>query len=1083
MAKVIGTVRQVVGDVFAVSGNGELRLLQSGDRLHAGEYLQTGSDGAIAVRLQNGGELTLGRYSRVLLDESILRGNAAHVETLDPLTPTLSDTQVDDPRSEETRSEPASLSEGGGGHSVVMLSETGGEVTPVIGFPTEGLAMSPIFPEGRDEFFEGRPDGPSVVVVPPEPPVVAPPVVEPPVIAPEPPVIEPPVVEPPVIPPEPPVIDPPPVDPPEPEPCEPVPVDHGVCVSGQGLTLHEANLPNGTAPDPGKLTQHGTFTVNAADGLHSLTVGGIEVIKNGVVADFPLSGYTPLGNSLSITGFDPGTGLVSYSYTLLDPLSHPAGDGANSLGETIEVVAVDRDGDSGSTELEIVIVDDVPVAGDIEVGVTPTPVNTNLLLIIDNSESMKLPAGVDGLSRLDLAKQALNQLLSQYQALGDVRVQIVTFNVQAAIMTSVWVDVATARSIVDALEAGNGTDYDAALAAAKQAFEQSGRLTDGQNLSYFLSDGNPTLSPEHSAPNPQPNPAQGDGIDPCEAALWKAFLDSHGIKSIAVGLGADVDSIYLNPIAYDGTQGRDTQALIVTDLGELKAVLDGTVQGGITGSLLSGGGFGADGGFVKSISVDGVTYCYEPGASQPISGGNGSERYDSANNTLTLTTIQGGTLVVNLSNGAFSYTPGTVTAPLTERIGFVLSDNDGDEAGATLSINVQPTIVVPEPLPEPCVLANDDHVITNILAPVIQMPAAALLANDHATGGAPLTAAPTAFETGWADAGQDFTAPAICPIAFNGHRDTVANQLKDLQRADFHITGAATAMLVVNGYLGAWHGDTNNHQDLYSVELKAGETLKIDTSQLSDQVGLAWQMNDGEFHALGADAAFTATEDNVYRLILVHQPDPDVANKGLDYQLGLTIDYSEVDATPTAHGSYTAQDGHGVSDMALVSIDYQHGPTLLGTEGDDVLLGGAGADCLFGNGGNDVLIGGQGNDTLTGGEGHDRFMWLAGDSGHDRITDFAVGVDTLDLSQLLQGQGAETLDDVLRFRVSGSGAEAVSTIEVGHDAVQTIDLAGVDLAAQFHVTPGANGWITAGADTATIINGMLGDHSLKTDVV
>jgi hypothetical protein len=47
---------------------------------------------------------------------------------------------------------------------------------------------------------------------------------------------------------------------------------------------------------------------------------------------------------------------------------------------------------------------------------------------------------------------------------------------------------------------------------------------------------------------------------------------------------------------------------------------------------------------------------------------------------------------------------------------------------------------------------------------------------------------------------------------------------------------------------------------------------------------------------------------------------------------------------------------------------------------------------------------------------------------------------------------------------------------------QTIDLAGVNLASYYGVTPGVDGMI-AGADTATIINGMLNDHSLKVDTV
>ncbi|WP_164707031.1 hypothetical protein, partial [Pseudomonas viridiflava] len=108
--------------------------------------------------------------------------------------------------------------------------------------------------------------------------------------------------------------------------------------------------------------------------------------------------------------------------------------------------------------------------------------------------------------------------------------------------------------------------------------------------------------------------------------------------------------------------------------------------------------------------------------------------------------------------------------------------------------------------------------------------------------------------------------------------------------------------------------------DLYSVELKAGEKLKVDTRQLSDQVGLAWQMDDGEFHSLAADGSFTASEDSVYRLILIHQPDPGVPNEGMDYQLGLSIDYSQVNTTPGYQGGYSIQDAHGGQDAAAVSI-------------------------------------------------------------------------------------------------------------------------------------------------------------------
>ncbi len=1070
MANVIGTVLRVASDVFAVADDGSRRNLSVGDRVFVGEQVQAGPEGGIAIRLESGRELTLGRDSRVLLEGSLLEGQAPHVETLDPLTPTLGVVTISDP---ESVSEPASDADGGG-HTVVMLSEAGGEVLPVIGFATEGLVMTPIFPEVPDDFARGRGFGgtPPEQVTPPLPdlPIVEPPVIEPPVI--EPPITEPPVTEPPVQ---------PPIEPPVEPPVEP-PADHCVSVSGSQLTLNEANLCGGSDPDPAALTQHGSFIVTAVDGLQSLVVGGIEIIRAGVVMDFSQPAPTALGNSLSITGYDPVSGQVSYSYTLLNPLAHPDGEGANALGERIEVVAVDSDGDIGTAQLAISIVDDQPQASDIELTITPAPLDSNLLLVIDNSESMNGASGVDGLSRLDLAKQAINQLLDQYAAMGDVRVQVVTFNSQADVLSPVWVDVATARAMVDSLEAGNGTDYDAALAGAQSAFLGAGSLSGAQNLVYFLSDGNPTLSPGHSDPNGQPDPGQGDGIDAAEQAAWTAFLDSHGIKAFAIGVGREVEHSYLDPIAHDGQTGTDTRSVIVLEPRELSAVLSGMVQGSTEGSLLTGGTFGADGGFVRGLMVDGQAYTYDRSGQGSVSGGLGQALFDSAARTLTLTTQAGGALVVNMESGAFSYTPGSAQTPATEFIGYLLSDHDGDLSAATLSINVQPSASTPAPQ------AFADHIITSILAPSIEVPAAALLANDHSPGGDPLSASPTVFQTGWTDAGADFSSARLNTIQFGGQADVSENRVKDLQRSDFHITHAATATLLLSGYLGAWQGDTFNHQDLYSVELKAGEALTIDTRQLSDQVGLAWQMDDGEFHSLAADGSFTASEDNVYRLILIHQPDPGVANEGLDYQLGLSIDYRQTNTTPDYQGSYTVEDAHGGRDSAAVSIDFQHGPSLIGTQGDDVLLAANGNDRLSGGNGNDVLIGGPGDDVLTGGEGQDRFMWLAGDTGHDRATDFSVGVDTLDLSQLLQGMGArtETLEDFLHVRVNGVGTQPVSTIEVGLDAghpSQSIELAGVDLAAQFGVAPGAGGWIAGGPDTATIINGMLGDHSLKADVV
>jgi hypothetical protein len=68
------------------------------------------------------------------------------------------------------------------------------------------------------------------------------------------------------------------------------------------------------------------------------------VVTNGVAAGFPQSVTTPLGSTLTITGFNAATGVVSYSYTLDHNDAHPTGNGANTLPEQFAVTVVDDNG-------------------------------------------------------------------------------------------------------------------------------------------------------------------------------------------------------------------------------------------------------------------------------------------------------------------------------------------------------------------------------------------------------------------------------------------------------------------------------------------------------------------------------------------------------------------------------------------------------------------------------------------------------------------------------------------------------------------------------------------------------------------
>ena len=73
---------------------------------------------------------------------------------------------------------------------------------------------------------------------------------------------------------------------------------------------------------------------------------------------------------------------------------------------------------------------------------------------------------------------------------------------------------------------------------------------------------------------------------------------------------------------------------------------------------------------------------------------------------------------------------------------------------------------------------------------------------------------------------------------------------------------------------------------------------------------------------------------------------------------------------------------------------------LYGEAGNDELEGGAGNDKLYGGDGNDELYGGAGNDILTGGAGKDFFDACDYNSGHDTITDYTEGEDTIYLGYI-----------------------------------------------------------------------------------
>jgi Ca2+-binding RTX toxin-like protein len=86
---------------------------------------------------------------------------------------------------------------------------------------------------------------------------------------------------------------------------------------------------------------------------------------------------------------------------------------------------------------------------------------------------------------------------------------------------------------------------------------------------------------------------------------------------------------------------------------------------------------------------------------------------------------------------------------------------------------------------------------------------------------------------------------------------------------------------------------------------------------------------------------------------------------------------------------------------------------LSGGDGNDYLQGDEGNDQLYGGTGNDVLYGATGNDLLVGGAGNDVFFFKNTYEGTDKIQDFTIGEDKLNLNGVFRQVGATGYADAI----------------------------------------------------------------------
>ncbi len=475
-------------------------------------------------------------------------------------------------------------------------------------------------------------------------------------------------------------------------------------VSEEGLTNGIADTL-GTTDTTDSVTNTGQFTVSNATGVTMAvpsgiyTAGGTTITWALTNGNQTLTGSAGAQTVMTVTIDNAG----NYTTTLLAPIDH-----ANNAAEDVRTIDIPITATNGvataPTTLTVSVEDDAPSATNTSSSVTLPNVNTNIQLILDVSGSMSTTDAGGGKTRLQLMKESVTQLLDSYDNLGEIRVNLVTFSSNAAQLGSIWVDIVTAKAIINGgtvngttytgLVAGGNTNYDAALTTAQTAFATSGKIPAGQNITYFLSDGAPTV------------PAGSIGISAAEELTWTNFLTANAVKSFSFGMGTGATQANIDPIAYNGVTPVNIPGVVVSDITQLPPILRDSVVAATPGNVITSGGtsvgFGADGsGNIETLTIDGSIYTFNPtdiptvGGSVTVSGTNRGV-FNTVTNSLTVTTLINGSFVVDLDTGDYTYTAApTITSTQTENIAYTVRDRDGDPAAASLTITVNPPPVGP----------------------------------------------------------------------------------------------------------------------------------------------------------------------------------------------------------------------------------------------------------------------------------------------------------------------------------------------------------------------------------------------------
>ncbi len=472
-------------------------------------------------------------------------------------------------------------------------------------------------------------------------------------------------------------------------------------------SVKESSLEFGTNPsESGRTTQGNLFdndTLDSDAGITNVSFNGIDAVA--------------LADNANIVSVDTPSGIlfVATANTTFNGINYNAGDylytletSGTTLQENFTYTMSDSAGNVASSGLTINIVDDEPVGQTLDKYLVEKVegFSTNLVLMLDTSGSMD--DLVDGVTRLQLMKDAVNNMIDAYAVKGDVNIKLIQFDDGA--QYSQWFnsnEIDLAKADINALSAGGQTDYDAATYTLINNYNNPNTApvaTDTQV--YFLSDGAPTGSDGGFFGIG----ANDNSLNSSEQTDWANFLNNVSADVHAIGIGTGTDTAELKTISSPNNPSGPNDPVIVTDENQLQNALlqtltDGSISGNIATEITNTAPiiFGADGGTIdklelvaqdgsifKEITYDSVNDTYTTTAFDTL-GNTLSTVTEAANASgVTTTTDLSATVSIDFNTGEYSYNIDVDNTNIgkEEDVKIYATDGDGDTAVGNFTLHI-----------------------------------------------------------------------------------------------------------------------------------------------------------------------------------------------------------------------------------------------------------------------------------------------------------------------------------------------------------------------------------------------------------